>query len=109
MDDNDTCVCCGQYAGEGRQVCVECEKESVRVTSGTMSYPEYALAKRVLALEGENERLRELLEEAQEEIQNCYGRDTSLTERIWEALKGGGDSGSKPEGVRQWQEHQRKD
>ena len=36
-------------------------------------------------------RLRELLEEAQEEIQNCYGRDIELTERIWEALEGGGE------------------
>jgi len=39
----------------------------------------------------EAERLRELLEEAREEIQNCYGRDISLTECIWQALEGGGD------------------
>lgn len=60
MDDNDTCVCCGQYAGEGRQVCMECEKGqgSIRVESGTMSFPEFALAKRVLELEQVVMRLR---------------------------------------------------
>ena len=39
-------------------------------------------------LEAENKRLLELLEEAQEEIQNCYGRDIELTERITEVLEG---------------------
>ena len=37
------------------------------------------------------ERLLELLEEAREEIQNCYGRDVDLTERIWQALEGSGE------------------
>ena len=32
-------------------------------------------------------RAVELLEKANEEIQNCYGRDTELTEEIYEFLE----------------------
>ena len=44
-----------------------------------------------LRLERENKRLLDLLEEAREEIQNCYGRDIPLTERIWQTIEGCGE------------------
>lgn len=94
MDDNDTCVCCGQYAGEGRQVCVGCERAagSTMITaSGTMSYPEFALAKRCMEMEAEIRRLREALEKVSALGYNkdclfCGFKDRAVKQ----ALEGGG-------------------
>ena len=52
MISDDSCVCCGEYAGEGRQVCIICERAASR---GERS-------KRVQELEAENKRLRSALE-----------------------------------------------
>ena len=58
------------------QICDRCQRED-------------KLKARLTEAESENKRLRGVLEEAREEIQNCYGRDIPLTEDISEALEGG--------------------
>ena len=45
------------------------------------------LSRQVARLQAERDAAVKLLEAAQEEIQNCYGRDTYLTDRIFELLE----------------------
>lgn len=61
----DSCVCCGKYAGEGRQVCIICERAAGR---GERSKRVQELEKEVkhaeddiAQLEAENEELRAAL------------------------------------------------
>lgn len=45
------------------------------------------LKKENASLEVENEYLKMLIEQAAEELENCYGRETQLTEEMRDALK----------------------
>ena len=96
--DNRLCSNCGlEYEYEhmigamGEHAVILKKFNVAPVNEYTISQQEHALRSLEAdneRLEAENKRMRELLEEAQEEIQNCYGRDIELTERITEVLEG---------------------
>ena len=62
---HDTCVCCGVYVPEGRQVCYECEMAGCtrRIVSKT---------------DKENEFIKGLIKEIDKEIDYCYQTDAPI-------------------------------
>ena len=61
MDERDMCVACGKYAGEGRMICIECEKSLKKMDEFTNEY--------VQAYKNDKRR-RELIKEYSQKIKD---------------------------------------